>query len=284
MIPPRRIVAAIALLGLPGCAFLRRTPDVAVDRLAAPLAEVDRLWARRAAPGGLDAVAASLDRLRTAVPDEPRVLVRLARLHWTLGELAPTPQEAVAQFENGRGYGYTCLLTFPAFNAGASAARWRVGSAAVGGLDAEAAPCLAWTAANGVGLVVTRGPGAALEIEQIRPLAERANVLAPDGESGMVAWTTALVHLLDRDPARLGQITSERAEARTLLEHAMALSPSTMLYRVELATWFPDARAEVFPLPAPPDPDPAALENARARARAQLLEALPLAGPSPVPG
>ena len=284
MRPPHRMSPVwLAAVALPGCALFHRGPQAGLDPLAGPLARADSQWAHRAEPAGMDAVTATLDSLRIVAPEDPRVLARLARLHWTLGELAEDRDNAVDQYETGRSYGYTCLLTYPAFASGVAAARWRVGSAAVGGLEADAVPCLTWTAANGISLVVTRGAGAALEIEQARPLAERALTLAPEGEGGMVLWAAGMSALLDGDPARVDDAEAQHEAARTLLRRAMEISPTTLLFRADMAAQFPDTRAELLPLPPSPDLDPAALENARARQRARLLEGEPPPVTTPAP-
>lgn len=237
----------MTLLLLLSCAW-RRAPEVEVDPLAAGLAQADAVWALREEDGGLDRAAAAYEALQAQGAGDPRLLARLSRVRWYLGRAAADPVVARDHYETGRGYGNECLLGFTAFRASLEASRWLVTADAVAGLDASAAPCLTWTAANGLSLVDLRGPGAALEVSSLRPLALRAAALEPDGAEGYVAWVAAVAILLDRAETSPEIRSAEVATARESLAHATKLAPSDPFLRRERDRW--STRVQE-PAPAP---------------------------------
>lgn len=233
-----RIVSGVAFV-LSGCAWHRGGP-VAEDPLAAGIVAAQAAWERRAEPDGLAAAIAAWEALHAQAPTDPRVLAALAHAHWLAGLVAPTEDEALDELETGRGYGGDCLLTFPTFADGLGGEGYRVTAGTVSGLDAAAVPCLTWAAANAYTLVERRGRGAALEVEQARPLSDRAWALAPDGEDGMVAWAYAMSVVLDQDPARAAKRSAAMPEAEAALRRAMSLAPGNHLFVAALVAYVPE--------------------------------------------
>ena len=237
------MLSGVAAVGA-GCAW-HRGGAVAEDPLAAGIAAAEAAWERRAEPDGLTAAIAAWEALHAQAPTDPRILAALAHAHWLAGLVAPTEEEALDELETGRGYGGDCLLTFPTFANGLGGEGYRVTAGTVSGLDASAVPCLTWTAANAYSLVERRGRGAALEVEQARPLSDRAWALAPDGEDGMVAWGYAMSVVLDEDPARATKRSAAMPEAQAALRRAVGLAPGNHYLLAELVAYVPGVEPEL---------------------------------------
>ncbi|MDP2313716.1 MAG: hypothetical protein Q8P41_12480 [Pseudomonadota bacterium] len=241
------------VLWLLGACALRAT--VAPSERDRALAEVDAAWAVRAEPGNLDA---AMDRLLQALaldPADPAVLARLARSEWTRAYLEP----GAAHFEIAQDYGYRCLLGWAPFASRADAGGYLVSPETAKELPAEAAECLTWTVAAGLGQVELRGSGGALELEALAALIGRLADLDPADAPGFADWAQAKLLLLQGSP--------DTQEVRRLLGAAIGDAPGVLLFRVELADALPDARNVALEGFEPPAPDPWALENTAWRAR-----------------
>lgn len=252
---PRSLVVPLLLAG---CLATARRDRAGDD--AAVTAPGDAFFRQR----GRD--AANLDRARMAwlealgsEPNDPALLSRLARAEWILS--LTRPEEARLHLESGEELGWRCLLALPGFASATGVRGFQVTPEAVSTLQRDAVPCLAWTVANGLDLVALRGPGSALELEPLALLADRLYALSPGSESGVGYWAAARVRLLAPAPDDAALLL-----ARADLERAVDAAPGFLVWRVDLAAAFPDARASALAVDLP-EPDPFALENGAAAAR-----------------
>lgn len=226
---------------------------------ARALAEAEARWAARAQPGELEAAVELWRGVIGADPDDPVALARLARAEWTLGQRDPAG--ARGRFEAAQEYGWRCLAAWPGFAAAISADAYRITAVGAAELPAAAAPCLLWTAIAGLSLATERGPGAALELEDVAVLLGRVDALAaeplPEGlDPGFREWARARLAVARAAPE------PAPVAARAEFAAAIAAAPGVGIFRRDYARAFPDARELAFAGFPPAGPDPWAVENA----------------------
>jgi hypothetical protein len=219
------------------------------------LRDADALWERRAEEGGLERALAAYTTLLAGAPADPRVLARIARAQHRIGLVTEDPAAALVAYESAREVASTCIVTDPQVRAVLPSVGWVWTGPVLTDIGADRAECALWAAAASVGTVEVRGPGAALELEAVAPLAARALELRPNDPWAL--RTAAEIRLLDP-----GTPEEERTQALGLLEQAAGRAPAMLLFRVDLARANGQA---VTDLPPPSPDEPNALENARAR-------------------
>lgn len=244
-----------------------------VDPFEELLAQVDRAWEARADPAALDeSVQLSLQALAER-PDAPAALWRLSRSWGALAWSGPGTQ-AEALYQEARTFGMECLLTSTGFSSRVSVAGGRVVPRAVKQVAGPQRPCLGPILVAWVRWVEQRGPSAALDLEAIRLLAERAMELDEAGEAWEGPWARAMVEVL-----RPGPSERDTALARELLARAIQAEPGLAVAHLDLARytlvlggaeaeWRTELRRFDADHPAAQD-GPWALENGVARLRAR---------------
>lgn len=215
---------ALPLLLLMACA--RPAPETGPVAPDPRLEEADDLWARRGEVG-LEAVQLALEEVYRDRPQDPAVLWRLARLYVAIGLVEPDPRASQYALAEARSIGMSCLELDPAF-VSTRAAPGMVDAVRL--LDEGDADCGAWTALAWARWMTVHGPAAAaLDRRGLEALVRRILPLA-DGES-LEAVEYADVLLQAMRPIRLG---TDPAEARPLLEAAIADQPGDLVRRLDL--------------------------------------------------
>ena len=226
---------------------------------ARALAEAETRWAARARPGEIEAAVDLWRGVIGADPDQPLALARLARAEWALGQRDPAA--ARPRFEAAQEYGWRCLAAWPGYGAALAGEAYRVTEAGAAALPAAAAPCLLWTAVAGLSLAAERGPGAALELEDVAVLLGRLDALAGEPlpeplDPGFLPWARACL-----EEARAAPDPAP-ASARAAFAAAVAADPAVGIFRRDYARAFPDARDLAFAGFPPAGAQPWAAENA----------------------
>jgi hypothetical protein len=225
-------VSVLIQLSIAGC--IHRGQEPLADLLAPSVLAADARFAERHAdPTALDdAMRGWMGRIAED-PADRAALARLAQGEWLLS--MRDPGQAEVHLANGEEYGWRCLLADPGLAAAVSAAGGRLPAAALDRLPDTVAPCVAWTAANGLDRALLRGQGAALAARDLRALAararsaEKATSLVPwsvEGLPGLGAWLDARAHLL-ADPTA--------PAVRALFEDAVGQGPSVLRWRIDAA-------------------------------------------------
>lgn len=228
----RRGLIPLLLLGV---ACLPKAGPVE-DSFAAALRAADARWEARATEGTVDGAERAYTALLAERPTSPDVLWRLSRVAWSRSWI--DAGNAETWHEVGREYALRCLLEDPGVRDAVAAHGDRLDAALVEA--AEVPPeCAALGAAHLVALARLRGPGAALDLEDVQAL-----LAAPDPagavELALAEWAEGAVPGADPDRSR--------AHLRRAAERAAGLP----WFRAEAVRTWPDL-AEALPT-APPDP------------------------------
>ncbi len=237
-------MSVLVYLWITGC--IHRGQESVGDLLAPSVLAADaRFAARHADPAALDdAMRGWMGRIAED-PADRAALARLAQGEWLLS--MRDPSQAEVHLANGEEYGWRCLFVDPGLAAAVSAAGGRIPAAALDRLPDAAAPCVAWTAANGLDRALVRGQGAALAARDLRALAararsaEQATSLVPwsaAGLPGLGAWLEARARLL-ADPTD--------PDVRASFEAAVRKGPSVLRWRLDAVAACPELGGSLAP-------------------------------------
>jgi hypothetical protein len=188
------------------------------DALSSLLSRADAAWDERAV-GGLEPVSALLDEAWALDQRDPEVLWRLSRLHVAQGLAATDDRTALVEFGTARSIGLDCL------DVGAALQRQETvedAALVLRRVDRSEAACAAWASvAWGQWLFLFGADAAALDVDRIALLVERAAEIGGDGD--LVAWGRGLVYAARGDYGR----------ARRELEDALS-GPEEWAVRADL--------------------------------------------------
>lgn len=237
---------------------------------------IDGLIHERDDPDKLDEALVAIDALALELGDDPRLLSRLAHVHYARAYGHPDPaRPPVRVYEAGREAAWRCLYQDPAFEGVLSSTGGRINGAAAGRIEEERASCLLWLVANWSRWLALRDPGGlAIDLEPLQVLSDRAVELSAGRRRAQALGSAGLSRALA--PAALGP---DLDESRRLFGRAIQQDPDNLSLRVDLAEYvFAPLEDELRfeqtlrgVLEAVPAEGLWVLENRRARERAEAL-------------
>jgi hypothetical protein len=184
----------------------------------------DVAWADRADRGLAEAAKPLLAGWRE-FPTHPEVLWRLVRLKVAEGLAAPSEEEALRLYADGRAFGLQCLDAVPAFDQQRQQGNWAEAVARLPG-DARRA-CAAWAGLSWARWIATQGGEAtALDLERIDPLVDYAQQSPSEELRSLGLWSRGILTAVR--PFWAG---GDPVAARAQIERAVEAEPE------ELARW-----------------------------------------------
>lgn len=263
-----------SLLVGPSCAHLG--VGAGGDDVKTRIAEVDALLRLRQDPQKLDEAEQAIGDLMLDLGDDPRLLSRLAMVHYAraYGHDAPQPPP-LRIYEAGREAAWRCLYQDPSFQGVLSSTGGRIGVAAAARIGEDQTDCLLWLVANWSRWLALRDPaGVAIDLQSLQVLADRAVDLTAGYRRAMALDLAGMSRAMA--PLAFGP---DMDEAHSLFQRAIQHDPDNLSIQVDLAEFvygpLEDERRFRDTLQAVLDASPQSgrwqLENQRALQRAEAL-------------